>query len=230
MAILILLLLLLPTLRACRRIASLRRRGMSAQAQKQYRIAAWRLGSLIWLAMAVQELILLKGGQLTWRTGLPLHLCSLLGVLTLPMLLTGHPVLRSAAFFAGMPGAALALAYPAMLATPWPRLTSLAFHTLHAGLICAPVLSMSLGWRPRAADAVSAWFFLLLACIASAAANTLTGGNYLFLAGPVSGTPLEAMAQYGLAVYRGLLMFSATFVLTIEAAAVHALEKRRYSA
>lgn len=204
MQYLILALAALWTRRACRLIR---------HEPRLYRRFAWMLGLVIALAMAVQETILLLSGLLTWATGLPLHLCSLLGVLTLPMLIGRSRLLRSAALFIGVPGAALALVFPAVLATPWPQATALAFHSLHAGLVCAPWLAVSGGWRPHPRDAGLAGLFLLTAAAAAMVVNPLTGGNYLFLAYPIAGTPLAWLGQWGIWPYRGLLALLAGLAL-----------------
>lgn len=219
--------LLLLTLHACRRIRFWQRMGMPLAARRRYRIAAAGLGGLILTAMAMQELILLKAGLLTWQTGLPLHLCSLMGLLTLPMLWTRHPLLLNAAFFAGIPGATLALVFPAVVDTPWPRMTALAFDALHAGLVCAPFLPMAMGWRPQPVGALGAWWTLLLAACTASLINGLTGANYLFLAGPVDGTPLMLLARWGSRVYRLLLMTLTTLVLAGEAALLRLLQRLR---
>lgn len=208
MQYLLLLFVLALTLQACRCIR---------REKRLYRRTAWAMGLLVAVSMLVQELLLLHSGLLTWATGLPLHLCSLLGTLTLPMLLTSHPFLRSAALLLGMPGALLALIFPAIQPTSWPRLTALAFHTLHTGLFCAPLLPLAAGWRPRPTDALLAGLFLLLAGTAAMLVNPLTGGNYLFLAGPIAGTPLARLAQWGVWPYRVLLALLASLLLTAEA-------------
>lgn len=226
MPFILLFALLLLTLHACRRIVFWQRMGMPRAARRRYRWATWGLGGGILAAMAVQELILLRAGLLTWQNGLPLHLCSLMGLLALPTLLTRRPLLLNASLFAGVPGALLALLFPAVLHTPWPRLTALAFHTLHAGLVCVPLLPMALGWCPSEHGAADAWGFLLLAAAGAGLANRFTGGNYLFLAGPVDGTPLMLLARWGGTVYRLLLIALASLVLAGEAWALRALRQR----
>lgn len=217
MQYLILSILLIWTHRACGRI----RRDPAA-----YRPLAWTLGGLILLAMGIQEGVLLLSGQLKWSNGLPLHLCSLLGVLTLPMLLTRRRTLCSASLFIGLPGAALALIFPAVLATPWPTLTAAAFHTLHAGLVCAPWLPITRGWRPVPMDALRAGGLLLAAAALAMLVNPLTGGNYLFLAWPIAGTPLGWLGQWGLWPYRGLLAGLAGITLAMGAGIVYLACKR----
>lgn len=191
-----------------------------------YRRFAWLLGLMIAAAMLTQEVILLLSGMLTWAAGLPLHLCSLMGVLTLPTLLSRSRTLRSAALFVGVPGAALALIFPAVLQTPWPHLTAFAFHTLHAGLLCAPWLIIARGWQPVPADAWRAGLVLLIAAAAAMAVNPLTGGNYLFLAYPIAGTPLAWLGQWGIWPYRGLLAVLAGLTLAAGALIVSLAGKR----
>lgn len=212
----ILTVLLAWTWRACRRIR------LDPQA---YRRLAWTLGLLIAAAMLTQETILLLSGMLSWAAGLPLHLCSLMGVLALPALLTRSRMLRSAALFAGVPGAALALIFPAVLQTPWPRLTVFAFHTLHAGLICVPWLIIARGWQPVPADAWRAGLVLLLSAAAAMVVNPLSGGNYLFLAYPIAGTPLAWLGRWGIWPYRGLLAALAGLTLAAGALTVSLIRK-----
>lgn len=202
----ILLLLLLPLLHSIRRKRSLR----------LYRLTAIGLGGGIWIAMAAQEVILALAGQLTWATALPMHLCSLMGLMALPALLTRREVLLHTLLYAGAPGALMALLFPAIADTPWPGWTAFFFHAMHASLVCAPLLAMTPGWRPRPEGALQAWLFLLLAGGVAMAANALTGGNYLFLAGPVPGTPLMLLGRWGSTVYRLLLALLAALVLTGE--------------
>lgn len=191
-----------------------------------YRRCAWMLGGVIWAAMLVQEGVLLLAGMLDVSNGLPLHLCSLLGVLALPMLLSRSRILCSAALFIGVPGAALAVVFPAVLDTPWPALTAAAFHTLHAGLICAPWLPVAEGWRPVPADAARAGILLLIAGALAMLLNPLTGGNYLFLAYPIAGTPLAWLGQWGIWPYRALLAGLSGIVLTGGALIVMLARKR----
>ena len=202
----VLLLILLPLLQSLRRDCNV----------QLYRLTAALLGSGIWLAMAAQEVILALAGQLQWATALPLHLCSMMGLLALPALLTRRDTLLHTLLYAGAPGALLALLFPAVAETPWPGWTRFFFCAMHAGLVCAPLLPMTLGWRPRPEGALQEWLFLLLAGSIALVANAFTGGNYLFLAGPVPGTPLIPLAQWGSTVYRILLALIAAVLLAAE--------------
>lgn len=211
----VLLLILLPLLQSIRRTRSLR----------LYRLTAIGLGGGIWIAMAAQEVILARAGLLTWATALPLHLCSLMGLMALLAMLTRREPLLHTMLYAGAPGAMLALLFPAIAETPWPGWTAFFFHMMHAGLVCVPLLPMMLGWRPRPEGALQAWLFLLAAGGVAMAANALTGGNYLFLAGPVAGTPLMLLSRWGGTVYRLLLALLAAAAMAAGGAMV-ALARR----
>ena len=209
-----------------RRILFLRGCGCPAPARRLYMRAAWCLGITAYAAMAAQELILLLDGRLHWSNALPLHLCSLMGLLTLPMLLTRRRMLWHWSLFLGMPGAALALLFPSILATSQPEVTALAFHLLHCVVLLAPLLPFSLGIRPRPSGAVCSMLFLLVLGFIDLGVNALTGGNYLFLEAPASGTPLAWMARRGVSAYRLMLAGATLLVLGAEALAVWLAERK----
>lgn len=210
-----------------RRAALMRGAGFFRKARQMERCVAVTLGLTVLAAMLCQEAVLWRCGLLSWRTGLPLHLCSMMGLLTLPMLLSGRDSLRTLCFYLGMPGALAALVFPAVLVTPWPRLTQLSFFVMHAGVALAPLVPFMSGWRPAPRGAVLAGIFLTLMAAAAAWVNGMTGGNYLFLSLPAAGTPLAALANHGLLVYRLRLYAAAVAVLAAEGLAVKAIWHRR---
>lgn len=199
-----------------RRMVFLRRCGCLVPAKRLYRRGAYVLGGLIWAAMLTQEIILLAAGLLNWRTGLPLHLCSLTGLITLPALATENRTLWQMTVYLGMPGALMALLFPSVVETPWPQLTALAFHTMHALVFLAPLLPLGLGWRPDAGGALRSWLAMVVLGLAVMAVNALLGSNYLFLGWPVEGTPLTALAAHGLTGYRLALAGICTGVIALE--------------
>ena len=201
-------------------------RSLRGEGGQMYRKVAWALGLTVCGAMAVQEGVLLASGMLTWQTGLPLHLCSMMGVLTLPMLVSGRRFLWHLSLYLGLPGAALALLFPAVLVTPWPLVTELSFFILHAGLVLAPLLPLCLGQRPSPWGAAAAGGFLLAAGLVVMAVNARLGSNYLFVSGAIPGTPLEWLAQWGTAGYRALLASLCALLLAAEAAGVWLIGRR----
>ena len=208
-----------------RRVVSLRARGTVRDAERLYRRAAWALGLTVYAAMAVQEGVLLASGMLTWRTGLPLHLCSMMGVLSLPMLLTGRRFLWHLSLFLGLPGAALALIFPAVLSTPWPLTTELSFFVTHAGLVLAPILPLCLGRRPSPRGAAEAGLFLLGMGALVMVVNDRLDSNYLFVNGAIPGTPLVWLSHWGEAGYRAMLAALVMILLALEAACVRLITR-----
>lgn len=201
-----------------RRIAFFRRCGYPRAALRRYRRLALALGLTIWGAMLTQETVLLLSGMLTWQTGLPLHLCSLTGLLTLPMLLSESGLMWHFALYLGLPGAALALIFPAVPQTDFPQTARMSFYLLHACLMIAPLLPLSLGRRPTARGAVQAWIALMVLGAAAGAVNAMLGSNYLFLHWPVPGTPLEWLAQGGMGLYRLSLAALTTLLIAAQGA------------
>ena len=203
-----------------RHISGLRARGDSGEAGRCYQRAAWVLGLTVYAAMAVQEGVLLACGMLTWQTGLPLHLCSMMGVLTLPMLLMGRRFLWHLSLYLGLPGAALALIFPAVLSTPWPLITELSFFVMHSGLVLAPILPLCMGRRPSPWGAAAAGLFLLAVGAVVMAVNDSLGSNYLFVSWAIPGTPLEWLGRRGVMGYRVSLAAIMLALLAMEAAIV----------
>lgn len=226
MSLLTMLLILAPLLMGCRRLRRLQQDGRRHAALRLYRRMSLALGGIVLLSMAAQEALLLLGGQLSWATGLPLHLCCLMGLLLLPALLTRRGLLLHPLLYAGAPGAALALVFPAVPETFAPLWMTFFFCVMHAGIVQGPLLPLTLGWRPHPRGAVHAFVFLLAAGVVASIVNRITGGNYLFLSWPVAGTPLMALSRWGKVTYRALLAALAGGILAAEALLLH-LHRRR---
>lgn len=210
-----------------RHINLMRRAGYFAAARRSIGLVGLWMGLIIVGAMLCQEIILLRCGKLTWKTGLPLHLCSMMGLAALPMLVTGNETLRNLSLYLGMPGALAALVFPAVLETPWPEITRLSFHIMHTGVLLCPVLPLCCGWRPRPRGALEAGVWLALAAAAVSVVNDALGSNYLFLRLPAAGTPLAWMAGKGLTAYRIRLFFAAAAVLALEGRLVGRVRRGR---
>lgn len=206
-----------------RRIRLLLACGYARAARRLYRLCALALGGGCYAAMLVQETLLLRVGLLTWRSGLPLHLCSLMGLLSLPMLVSRSSLLWHLSLFLGLPGALLALVFPAVVDTPWPHWTALAFAAMHGCVALSPLLPLCLGARPRPIGALWAFGALVMMACAALVANALTGGNYLFL----NGAPIPWMNQWGLAAWRALLAGLATLVLLAEGLLARLIQIKR---
>lgn len=203
-----------------RRVILLRRCGFHRAAKRLYAQWALTLSLMTWAAMLVQEMLLLKAGLLSWQSGLPLHLCSAMGLLTPPMLLTGRRPLWHITLYLGLPAGLLATFFPSVITTPWPYLTRLSFHLLHGCVFLAPLLPLCLGVEPSPGGVLPAGVFLAGLTLLAAGVNRLTGANYLFLNLPAPGTPLAALAKDGVHTYRAWLVGIAVAVLATEAGLV----------
>ena len=210
-----------------RRMVQWRRVGYPRIMRRLYRQASWCMGGGVWLCMLTQELLLWMDDRLTLRSGLPLHLCSMMGVLLLPMLLTGNRFLWHTALYLGMPGAMLALLFPAVTPSPWQVWMELAFYTMHCLLVLAPLLPLGLGRRPEPAGAAQAFLFIVVLGITDLAVNAWLKSNYLFLNLPAKGTPLALLAGGGVWMYRMALAGLCLLLLAAEAAGVYLWKYRR---
>lgn len=148
-------------------------------------------------SMAVQMALLQLDGQLTLQTGLPLHLCGLFGVLSIPMLLwrAPQPLYELSAFLAA-PAAGITLLFPAVIASSHPALMRLAFLQLHVLVALTPVLLWRAG-KPLPADPRRALVLASGYLLGVAAFNRAFRTNYLFLSAAPAGTPLEWLAARG---------------------------------
>lgn len=209
-----------------RRILLLRRCGFHRAARRLYARAALTLSVLTYAAMLIQEILLARAGLLSLSTGLPLHVCSAVGLLIPPMLLTGRRGLWHITLYLGVPAGLLATLFPSVVRTPWPYLTHLSFHLLHGCVMLSPLLPLCMGARPSPRGAALAGAFLLGLAVVAAGVNRLTGANYLFLNLPAPGTPMAALAKGGPTVYHGLLAGICALVLTTEAVLVAWLADR----
>jgi len=176
---------------------------------------AARITALVLLAacMATTITLTILDQKDLLRTLLPLHLCSLSAFLTLYLLATGNAACFHFCWYLGMPGAALALIFPAVEPSSWPNLMGTAFMLTHALVAFAPLLLWAQGRKPspQAAGGVllaGGGFFALTFFV-----NKLIGANYMFLLKAPPGTPLAWMESLGRAGYFAWLAFFA--VLTI---------------
>lgn len=148
-------------------------------------------------SMAVQLALLRLDGQLTLQTGLPLHLCGLFGVLSIPMLLwrAPQPLYELSAFLAA-PAAGITLLFPAVIASSHSTLMRLAFLQLHVLVAVTPVMLWRAG-KPLPTDPRRALVLASGYLLAVAAFNRALNTNYLFLSAAPAGTPLKWLYARG---------------------------------
>lgn len=151
-------------------------------------------------AMGMQITLLWLDGLFTWEAVLPLHLCSLFGVLSIPALWYAPVWLVEALCFLGSPGAFLTLFFPAAAYCSRPLLMHAAFYQLHALVALMPFFFYSTGkplpFDPRRTLILGNGYLVLISLI-----NRLFGTNYLFLRAAPLGTPLAWLFEQGTLFY-----------------------------
>ena len=212
-----------PVLAVARRIRFWYRVGQHHYAKRLQRSASIIVSAVIALCMSTQIYLVWKMGLAGPGTVLPLHLCSFVGVLTPFMLLTGSKGLFEFCLFLGVPGAVMALPFPAVLPSPWPLFMEGAFFSLHSLLVLAPFLRMADGTKPgpRALGRVFLWANLFMLLVS--AVNSAWGTNYLFLRTAPAGTPLVFLQGLGQAAYVAALEAMALLFLKLESILVRRL-------
>jgi len=200
--------------RPIRRVALLRRRGIPWRGL--YHRLAWGMGLSIYACMAGQLMLLWRMGAWDWRQALPLHLCSFMGLITLPVLLFRWRTGWGFGLLLGVPGALGALIYPCVLPCPWQGWMDFCFLSLHSLLVIAPFLGWAAGLRPdgRLLWPVMAWGNVFLAAVLIV--NQLSGANFLFLRAAPAGTPLAWLHRGGVGGYILGLEMLALGILTLE--------------
>jgi len=150
-------------------------------------------------SMCVTAALLLLEGR-GWEI-LPLHLCSLSGMAAAALALSPREGMLDFLWYLGMPGAALALLFPAPAASKCQALMTGAYVLTHALILLIPACLMLRGMRPR--RHASAMMLLVLNAWALLAAfvNRALGTDFLFLSAPPAGTPLQALYAFGAPVY-----------------------------
>ncbi len=146
-------------------------------------------GVATYTAMLTQSILLAADGLWNVQTGLPLHLCSFSGILTLPLFLLDSPALRRFYVFLSAPAAVVALVYPALMplsTLPW--LAEFCFFALHALIVFAPFML-----RGSLEDARGMLGICILLITLAATVDVLFDANYLFLRAIPVGTPFGWM-------------------------------------
>lgn len=151
-------------------------------------------------AMGTQLMLLQLDGLLTLESALPLHLCSLFGVLSVLMLWKTTGILHEALCYLGAPGAFLTLFFPAVVRCSHPWLMQAAFYQLHVLAALMPMYfhltGKPLPCDPRRTLMLGSGYVVCICLI-----NRVLGTNYLFLRAAPAGTPLEMLFRQGPAFY-----------------------------
>lgn len=155
--------------------------------------------AVLMLSMASTELLLLLQGR--WREALPLHLCSLAAIASAVMAVRPMQRLLDFLWYLGIPGASLALIFPAPASSVFQELFNAAYVITHAMILAIPGCRIAFGMRPGWRRTPYMMLFLLGTSIPIYAVNRMLGTNFLFLASPPPGTPLALLFSFGRPVY-----------------------------
>ena len=160
------------------------------------RLTAATLTAGLAVSMAGQMFLLWQDGLLSLQTGLPLHICGMMAVLSIPLVWLKPGWLYGFSLYLGMPCAALALVFPAVIASSRPLLMAAHFDRLH-GLILACGLFVMAQEKPLPRSGAPAFLLGSGYLLFVWRINSAIGSNYLFLRAAPRGTPLEWLVARG---------------------------------
>lgn len=128
---------------------------------------------------------------------LPLHMCSISGLLCLLHAYTGHDWIGQTLYAVGLPGTVMALVFP-----DWGMYPAISFINFHGflfhGLIVCYVICQLLcgGIRPKLRSLWKALLFLCVIIPPIYAFDRIFNTNYFFINVPSPGSPLAWMAGF----------------------------------
>ena len=157
------------------------------------------LRAVLAASMLTTEGILLAQGR--WREALPLHLCSVSALCALALPAQGGQRRLDFLGYLGMPGALLALIFPAPAVSRWQALLNASYYTTHALILVMPLCLMAAGRCVRRGRALPLFLGMQGLALAAFFVNGKLGTDYLFLMAPPAGTPLEAAFALGRPAY-----------------------------
>lgn len=172
------------------------------------RLQKWKglsaaLGVLLCASLGVTLTLLLLEGR--WQEAIPLHLCSLSALAAIGLAFSPRQALINFLWYLGMPGAALALVFPAPAVSRHQALLNASYVVTHALILVIPLLGMARGMRPQRGKTRAMLGVLVVIAAVAGAVNRWLGTDFLFLAAPPAGTPLEAVFEAGYAAYLAFL-------------------------
>lgn len=170
--------------------------------QKRKKLPA-ALGGLLCISLGVTLTLLVLEGR--WREAIPLHLCSLSALVSIVLAFSPRPAWLDFLWYLGMPGAALALMFPAPAVSRCQMLLNASYIVTHALILVIPSVCMVRGMRPRQGRSAAMMGTLLVIAAAAGAVNRWLGTDFLFLSAPPAGTPLEAVFSAGYPIYLAFL-------------------------
>lgn len=157
------------------------------------------LGALLAASLTVTESVLLLEGR--WQEAIPLHLCSLSALAALALCFVRRAWLLDFLWYLGMPGALLALLFPAPAVSRYQLALNLSYGLTHLLILVIPACALASGCRLRRGRGRHALLLLHGCAIVAYAVNLRLGTDFMFLMAPPAGTPLCIPYAWGYGWY-----------------------------
>lgn len=158
------------------------------------------MGWLLLISMGITEGLLLWQGR--WRETIPLHLCSISALMAFAAAMGhGGEGVVDFLWYLGLPGALLALVFPAPAQSRCQVLMNASYIMTHLLIVLIPLGLMRAGRMARPGRTVQMMLALQGIALCAFAVNEAVGTNYLFLRLPPADSPLVDVYSWGYPVY-----------------------------
>ena len=157
------------------------------------------MGTLLALSLCATMAMMAAQGRA--REAIPLHLCGLSALAAVAVACGARGFALDFLWYLGLPGALLALVFPAPAISRWQAALNLSYTATHALIVLIPLSVMARGVRPGLDGAPRTLIALQFAGLAAFAVNCALGTDFMFLCAPPAGTPLEAVFAWGYLPY-----------------------------
>ena len=158
------------------------------------------MGFVLLLSMVCTEGLLIMQGR-GWEA-IPLHLCSISAICALAA--AWGSVCQDIVdylWYIGLPGAVLALLFPAPAQSAFQGLFNLSYIITHGLIVLIVAVMLHSGVRPRSGHAARMMLLLQGIALVAFLVNEALGTNFLFLHAPPAGSPLVAVYGWGYPAY-----------------------------
>lgn len=162
-----------------------------------------RMGVILLGSMAATTIMLALQNRVV--EAIPLHLCSVSAILSALLAFIPVSAIVDYLWMLGAPGALLALMFPAPAVSQWQTLFSICYVMTHAMIVLIALSALTMGEKPRCGKAPQMMMLLQALGLAAFFVNRALGTDFLFLAAPPLGTPLEGVYRAGYGAYIAFL-------------------------
>ena len=157
------------------------------------------MGAALVLSLAATMAMMAAQGRA--REAIPLHLCGLSALAAAAVAFGARGFALDFLWYVGLPGALMALIFPAPAISRWQMALNLSYAATHALIVLIPLAVVARGARPGRDGAPLTLIALQAAGLAAFFVNRALGTDFMFLCAPPAGTPLEAVFAWGYLPY-----------------------------